>query len=122
MALSSSKRDWRIIVFLAAAAAPFSGNSQARATHGCRTVSGTYAIYANHDLLRIDGSRHFVEVTSAKLDAELQKRGWEDTVAHGRFAICGSPMITAQRLSIQDRMRVQSWSDLHFRYRKPENR
>jgi len=80
----------------------------------CQTVSGTYAIYANHDLLHIDGSLHFVEVTSAKLDAELQRRGWENTVARGRFTICGPAVHAPLELNRKDEVKLRSWADLRF--------
>lgn len=83
----------------------------------CRAVTGTYAIYANHDLLHIDGSRHFVEVTSDKLDAELQRRGWENTVARGDFTICRSRAGKPQTLNNQDSVRLQSWTALRFQHR-----
>lgn len=80
----------------------------------CNTIGGTYAIYANHDLLHIDGSNHFVEVTSAKLDLELQRRGWESTVARGRFTICGSAVGRPLTLKRRDEVQLRSWNDLRF--------
>jgi hypothetical protein len=80
----------------------------------CQTVSGTYAIYANHDLLHIDGSSHLIEVTSAKLDAQLERRGWEQTVARGRFTICGPAVAATLRLRKNDEVSLRSWSGLRF--------
>jgi hypothetical protein len=85
----------------------------------CQTVSGTYAIYANHDLLHVDGSRHFVEVTSDKLDAGLERRGWENTVARGRFTICGVGVGKPKRLSPQDRVQLRSSTGVRFERRVP---
>jgi hypothetical protein len=85
-------------------------------------MRGSYAIYANHDLLQIEGSRHFVEVTSDKLDAELQRRGWENTIALGRFTICGPGVGNPQTLNMQSRVQLRSWTDVRFERRKPADR
>jgi hypothetical protein len=109
-----------IVLFLSAAilsSPSFDGGAEE-----CRNVSGTYAIYASHDLLHVDGSRHFVEVTSAPLDAELQRRGWEDTVARGRFTICGPRMGKPLNLNMQDPVQLRGWSDVRFERRKPAKR
>jgi hypothetical protein len=88
--------------------------SEASRAEQCHIVSGTYAIFANHDLLHIDGSRHFVEVTSHELDAELQRRGWEETVARGKFIVCGHGIASPQKLDVHDQLQLRSWTDIRF--------
>lgn len=80
----------------------------------CATVTGTYAIYANHDLLRIDGSRHYIEITSNRLDSELDARGWETTVAKGRFTLCGRRVTSTRNWTIRDRVALISFHNIHF--------
>ena len=104
------------LILSAAILSPSNGDASREAE--CRAVDGTYAIYANHDLLHIDGSRHLVEVTSPTLDAELQRRGWEDTVARGTFRICGPGTRKPESLNMQDRVRLRSWTDVRFKRRK----
>lgn len=104
------------MVFLLLSAAVISPKSSSGADR-CRTVSGTYAIYANHDLLHINGSRHFVEVTSDKLDAELERRGWENTIARGRFTICGNGVGNAHSLDVRSDVQLRSWKGLQFERR-----
>ena len=107
-----------MVLLLMSAAVLSPANSEVGSAGQCHRVTGTYAIYVNHDLLHIDGSRHFVEVKSDKLDAELQRRGWENTIARGRFTICGPGVGNPQRLNVQDRVELRSWTDMRYLSRK----
>jgi hypothetical protein len=106
-----------VLLFLSAAVLSPAKSEVSRAEQ-CHTVSGTYAIFANHDLLHIDGSRHFVEVTSHELDAELERRGWEQTVARGKFNVCGLGVASPQGLDVQDQLQLRSWTDIRFGRKK----
>lgn len=108
-----------VFLFSAAILAPA---SQVSTGTRCRTVSGTYAIYANHDLLHIDGSHHFVEVISATLDAKLERHGWDNTVARDRFTICGSGIADLQKLTIRNDVELRGWDAIHFEPRNPAHR
>jgi hypothetical protein len=84
----------------------------------CRVVHGRYAIYVNHDLLWIVGSKHFLDVSIAQLDKELEARGWEDTVAYGDFTICTERMGDPRTLTTHDRVDVTGYGHLDYRTRR----
>jgi hypothetical protein len=86
----------------------------------CATATATYAIYANHDFLRIDGSRHRIEIVSNVLDKELEGRGWVTTVAKGRFKLCGRHVKSPRDWTIRDQIDLISFSDIRFAPRRDQ--
>lgn len=86
----------------------------------CKTVTGTYAIYVNNDYLHVDRSRHLILVVSNALDDELDKRGWEDWVARGRFTLCGPRRASPLQWSVRDQVSLTSFTGVKF-VRRPGN-
>jgi hypothetical protein len=80
----------------------------------CATAHATYAIYANHDLVRIDRSRHLIEISSDELDKALDRRGWETVAAKGRFTLCGQGATSPLKWNIRDRVDLISFRDIRF--------
>jgi hypothetical protein len=80
----------------------------------CSTVYGRYAIYANNDFLWVKGSKHSLVVVIDDLDKQLEKMGWEQTAAFGDFVLCSDRAVDPVRLTIQDRVRVKSYSNVRL--------
>jgi len=83
----------------------------------CQTVRARYEIYANGDRLWVIGSKHLLSVVVDPLDTELQKRGWENTVAFGNFTICFDRRTDPRNLNVRDRVVVTSYGDITYRNR-----
>jgi hypothetical protein len=80
----------------------------------CSSVTGRYAIYANNDFLRIDGSRHLLVTVSDELDHKLEHLGWEDHAAVGMFRICYARDVNPSRLTREDRVEIAGFSGMKF--------
>ena len=85
-----------------------------RPAKNCVTVSGAYAIYANNDFLRIDHSRHLIEVVSDALDKELDKHGWQDVAARGRFTLCSQHATNPLNWTVSDQVDLIAFKDIHY--------
>jgi hypothetical protein len=80
-------------------------------------VRARYEIYVEGDRLWIIGSRHLLDVASDELDKQLEKRGWETTVAYGNFNICAAHLNDPKQLAITHNVTLKSYTDLQFRRR-----
>lgn len=90
-----------------------SSTASANGEH-CSTVQGRYAIYANNDFLTVKGSKHLLGVVIDTLDKRLERMGWEQTAAYGDFVLCSDRAANPARLSVRDRVRVKSYSNVRF--------
>jgi len=99
-----------MLIFAALLAVPL----DTKPARACATVNATYAIYANNDFLRIDRSRHLVEVVSDALDKELDERGWHNVAARGRFTLCSQRMTNPLNWNVRDRVDLVTYRNIHF--------
>jgi hypothetical protein len=94
------------------------GNAQnAKKFESCTTARGRYGIYVDGDRLWIIGSKHLIEVVSDELDADLEKRGWESTVAYGQFTVCARRTTDPKQLTVRDQVSLKQYDQIVLRPR-----
>ncbi len=80
----------------------------------CATVTGTYKIHVNNDYLHIDRSHHLILAGSRALDDELDRRGWQDWMARGRFTLCGPYRSSPLQWDVHDQVDLTSVKSVQF--------